>query len=195
MDDTLKMVRDFHVAFEIDCPERPTTLQPKEAEPAEIASTASVLEALAEQLMEAAKEHNSTLLLRLQLCQEELAELARAMADQDEVGCLDALCDMRYVADGTVLALGMGGIFMPAMREVQRSNMSKLVDGRPMKNEAGRVLKPDTYSPPDLAVLLDERTCPACGETHDTRPIAEERGETVGHECNVCLAQWTRELS
>ena len=93
--------------------------------------------------------------LRLHLCLEELSELAEAMSKKDIVGCLDALCDMRYVADGTTLALGLEGAWGAAFREVHRSNMSKLdAEGRPVKNEAGRVIKGPEYSPPDLVKIL-----------------------------------------
>ena len=35
-------------------------------------------------------------------------------------------------------------------QEVHRSNMSKLVDGKPLKREDGKVLKGPNYIPPDL---------------------------------------------
>lgn len=41
------------------------------------------------------------------------------------VEVLDAACDQRVVADGTVLACGLQGIFEAGMTEVFRSNMSK----------------------------------------------------------------------
>ncbi len=40
--------------------------------------------------------------------------------------------------------------------EVARSNASKLVNGRVIKNEQGKVMKPDTYSPPDLMRVLND---------------------------------------
>jgi hypothetical protein len=39
--------------------------------------------------------------------------------------------------------------------EVARSNRSKLVDGRVIKSETGKVMKPAIYSPPDLVRVLD----------------------------------------
>lgn len=97
----------------------------------------------------------SLLLIRLQLCQEELAELAEAIADRDIVACLDALTDMAYVGDGTYLTLGLGHYKLAAYAEVHRSNMSKLDrDGRPILSEAGRVVKGPDYSPPDLLSVL-----------------------------------------
>ena len=95
------------------------------------------------------------LLLRLQLIQEELGELAEAFAEGDLVGALDALCDLRYVVDGTVLALGLQGVFAEAFDAVHRSNMSKLDGaGRPVKDAAGRVVKSDRYEPPNLSQFI-----------------------------------------
>lgn len=45
-------------------------------------------------------------------------------------------------------------LFPEAFAEVHRSNMTKLVDGRPVLNPAGRVVKPDHYEPPRLRELL-----------------------------------------
>ena len=91
--------------------------------------------------------------MRLHLCVEELGELSHALANRNPVEALDALCDMRYVADGTILHLGFGDVFAAAMGEVHASNMSKLVNGKPVKNAAGRVLKPSGYFKPDLTAL------------------------------------------
>lgn len=41
-------------------------------------------------------------------------------------------------------------------QEVHRSNMTKLVDGKPVLNAAGRVHKPPTYEPCDLRRVLAE---------------------------------------
>lgn len=95
------------------------------------------------------------LFIRLQLCQEELAELAEAMLERDIIGCLDALTDMTYVADGTYLTLGLGHYKLAALAEVHSSNMSKLgEDGKPIISEAGRVVKGPNYRRPDLKSVL-----------------------------------------
>jgi predicted HAD superfamily Cof-like phosphohydrolase len=39
--------------------------------------------------------------------------------------------------------------------EVARSNMSKLVDGKLIKREDGKVLKPDTFVTPDIKSILN----------------------------------------
>ena len=50
--------------------------------------------------------------------------------------------------------LSQGADVTGAMNEVVRSNMSKMVDGRMVKDANGKVVKPDTYSPPNLAPFV-----------------------------------------
>lgn len=113
---------------------------------------------LAERLKEAATEAGGSLLLiRLQLIQEELAELAAGMISRDVVECLDALGDLSYVVDGTYLTLGLDRHKTAAIAEIHRSNMTKLGDdGKPIVSIAGRIKKGPKYQPPDLARVLKE---------------------------------------
>ena len=123
----------------------------------QVAATAwgEMLKAMAQEAAQLGDPGGSLLLIRLQLCQEELAELAEAMLARDIVGCLDALTDMTYVADGTYHTLGLGHYKLAALAEVHRSNMSKLgPDGVPIVSSAGRIVKGPDYSPPDLAAVL-----------------------------------------
>lgn len=158
MDETLRAVATFHDAFEIPTPDSPGVPgldQPGVA--AALGDFADRMAAMGKELMQAAADHDkSTPLLRLQLIQEELAELADALHRGDVVDALDALCDLRYVVDGTVLQLGLGPVFLEGFREVQRSNMSKLEDGRPVKDSSGRVVKGRDYRPPNLRRVLED---------------------------------------
>lgn len=63
--------------------------------------------------------------LRICLISEELDELKEAIKNNDLVEALDALCDIMYVLNGTILEFGFQNIFDTAFNEVQRSNMSK----------------------------------------------------------------------
>lgn len=63
--------------------------------------------------------------LRVDLLQEELDELKKAIADNNIVEVADALCDLQYVLSGAVLEFGLGKKFVELFNEVQRSNMSK----------------------------------------------------------------------
>lgn len=95
-----------------------------------------------------------TRLLRFKLIDEELGELAEAMANEDIVEIADALTDLLYVIYGAGHAYGID--LDRCFAEVHRSNMSKFVDGKFIKDANGKVLKPKTYSPPDLSFLLPE---------------------------------------
>lgn len=155
MDETLTHVKTFHDAFGVASPEEVTLTALEWSERNRMTGALKLMREATNRFWRLAADHNSTEALRLQLIAEELTELTEALVNGDPVECLDALCDLRYVLDGTVLALGMGDVFMDAFREVQRSNMSKLgEDGRPIHDEAGRVVKGPNYSPPDLRQFI-----------------------------------------
>ncbi len=157
MDMTMISVREFRDAFGGETPDAPIPLEPNEAVMEELEYLAEELENLARFAHDAAAENDGdNLLLCCQLMIEELGECVRAMHREDMVEVLDALCDMRYVADGTALSLGLGSVFLPAFREVHASNMTKLgEDGKPIRNEAGRVVKGPNYRPPNLEPFLE----------------------------------------
>ena len=91
--------------------------------------------------------------LRINLIEEELDELQLAVDNQDMVEVADALTDLLYVVYGAGHAFGID--LDECFHEVHRSNLSKLgTDFKPIKREDGKVLKPDTYSPPDLKAVL-----------------------------------------
>jgi predicted HAD superfamily Cof-like phosphohydrolase len=80
------------------------------------------------------------------LIREEVQELEDAESNED---ALDALVDILVVTIGTIHSMGADG--EGAWNEVMRSNFSKICeDGKVRKREDGKVLKPITYSPPNL---------------------------------------------
>ena len=92
--------------------------------------------------------------LRLDLIEEELDELQYGIDNQDMVEIADALTDLLYVVYGAGHAFGID--LDDCFKEVHKSNLSKLgPDFRPIKREDGKVLKPDTYFPPDLKTVLN----------------------------------------
>ena len=92
--------------------------------------------------------------LRLDLIEEELEELQYAIDNQNMVDTADALTDLLYVVYGAGHAFGID--LDDCFKEVHQSNLSKLgPDFRPIKREDGKVLKPDTYFPPDLKTILN----------------------------------------
>ena len=91
--------------------------------------------------------------LRYNLIKEELGELKQAMDDKDLLEVADALTDILYVTYGAGIAFGID--LDKCFEEVQNSNMSKLgVDGKPIYNEAGQVMKGPNYFKPDLSKFV-----------------------------------------
>jgi predicted HAD superfamily Cof-like phosphohydrolase len=65
---------------------------------------------------------------------------------------LKELADLVYVC--YQLAAAVGWDLDEALDRVQESNMSKLVDGKPLRREDGKVLKGPNYQPPTLIDLV-----------------------------------------
>ena len=92
--------------------------------------------------------------LRIELIKEELEELTEAMQDKNLLEVADALTDILYVTYGAGHAFGID--LDKCFEEVQNSNMSKLgEDGKPIYNEAGKVMKGPNYFKPDLSKYLN----------------------------------------
>jgi len=95
-----------------------------------------------------------TVRLRCDLIDEEVSELHEGVLDRDLVSIADAIADILYVTYGMAAAFGMDADALFA--EVHRSNMSKLgPDGKPIYREDGKILKPATYSPPNITGVLN----------------------------------------
>ena len=93
--------------------------------------------------------------LRIKLLKEEVEEYAEAARSGDLVEVLDALADIGYILAGTIINHGMQHIYDDAFDEVHRSNMAKLVDGKVLRREDGKVMKPKGWQPPNLAQFLE----------------------------------------
>ena len=91
--------------------------------------------------------------LRYNLIKEELEELKEALENKDLLEVADALTDILYVTYGAGHAFGID--LDSCFEEVQNSNMSKLgKDGKPIRNEAGKVMKGPNYYKPDLSKFV-----------------------------------------
>ena len=87
--------------------------------------------------------------LRYDLIKEELEELQDAIDKKDIKEVADALTDILYVTYGAGHAFGIN--LDKCFQEVQSSNMSKLgLDGKPIYNDKGKVMKGPNYFKPDL---------------------------------------------
>ena len=92
--------------------------------------------------------------LRYDLIKEELEELKEAMENKDLLEVADALTDILYVTYGAGHAFGID--LDKCFEEVQNSNMSKLGEnGKPIYNEAGKVMKGAKYFKPDLTKFVN----------------------------------------
>ena len=91
--------------------------------------------------------------LRIDLIKEELDELQEAMKNNDLLEVADALTDILYVTYGAGHAFGID--LDKCFNEVQNSNMSKLDEyGKPIYNDAGKVMKGPNYFKPDLSKFV-----------------------------------------
>ena len=92
--------------------------------------------------------------LRVKLLREEFKEYIDAENDHDLVEIADALADIIYIACGTAVSYGIP--FDNLFAEVHRSNMAKLVDGKVIRREDGKIQKPADWTPPDVRSILDK---------------------------------------
>ena len=91
--------------------------------------------------------------LRYNLIKEELDELKQAIDGKNLLEVADALTDILYVTYGAGHAFGINLDY--CFNEVQNSNMSKLGNnGKPIYNEAGKVMKGPNYYKPDLSKFV-----------------------------------------
>jgi NTP pyrophosphatase (non-canonical NTP hydrolase) len=90
--------------------------------------------------------------LILEEAKEASAELLRPQVDK--AALTKELADILYVVYGTAITFGLP--LDTVFNRVHASNMSKLVDGKPLYRDDGKVLKGPNYQPPKLDDLFDE---------------------------------------
>lgn len=133
---------EFHKAMDVpvlDCPQVPPDDR--------VRLRASLIVEETLEFLEVCFEDRGNYLLEVQSC------LHRVLADKvkvDLVEAADALADIIYVVEGTNLEFGING--KQVFEEVHRSNMAKAGGKR---RADGKVLKPDGWTPPDVAGVLE----------------------------------------
>lgn len=156
---TVDQVAEFHQAFDFNDPETPFIPEITEQETRGtlivVTNTLDSLSSLIKSTLSTSKEKHVSL-KRLAHLTEELGEFSDALLNRDLVKSLDALEDLEYVLMGSVCALGMRSIHDVAFNRVHASNMSKLKDGKPVKDATGKVVKGNWYVPVDLKDLIDD---------------------------------------
>ena len=90
--------------------------------------------------------------MQLSLMVEEIEEFSEAVENESDGNQLKELADVVYVA--FQYAAARGWPLDEALDRVYESNMSKLVDGKPLRREDGKVLKGPNYQKPYLADLV-----------------------------------------
>jgi hypothetical protein len=90
--------------------------------------------------------------LRVKLLREEFREYLDGESFNDIVEVADALADIIYIACGTAVSYGIP--LDRVFTEVHRSNMAKLVDGKVIRREDGKIQKPEGWSAPDVEGVL-----------------------------------------
>ena len=99
------------------------------------------------------KSNEKQIELYMNLIREEFEELLEGHKNKDVVEIADACGDLIWVILGLANTLGI-----PMHRvwyEITSSNMSKTVEGRIIKRDDGKILKPDTYFPPNIHRALE----------------------------------------
>jgi len=96
--------------------------------------------------------------LYLELVREEFEELKEGHVNKDVVEVADACGDLIWVILGMCNSLGIN--IHPVWQEITASNMSKTVDGKVIRREDGKILKPDSYFPPNIHNALQLQDTP-----------------------------------
>lgn len=158
-DRSLSLVKQFHKVFDYPTPSEPCIPDTKAQHRSEMDFVAVQLKILVSglKLYLSHSQDKPMCVQRLALMLEEMCEFAEAMACNDIESAFDALLDLRFVSDGSVLALGLEPVFDEGMRRVYLSNMTKLKDGVIVKDEQGKVVKGDWYQPVELGDLINAR--------------------------------------
>jgi predicted HAD superfamily Cof-like phosphohydrolase len=115
--------------------------------------------------------------LRVRLDLEEFFEkLVLGYYNGNPVEIIDGACDVEVVGTGATIAFGVNHELCIA--EVDRSNLSKLgEDGKPIKDEYGKVQKGPNYTKPNIRQFLhDWADTPA---PYDTKKIVAEEFANV----------------
>ena len=89
--------------------------------------------------------------LRCRLIKEEHDELIEALGNGDDVGTVDGVIDLIYVALGTLVSMGIPDLVL--WREIHDNNMRKLNRGR---IEGGKLDKPADHEGPELEFIMDQ---------------------------------------
>jgi predicted HAD superfamily Cof-like phosphohydrolase len=93
--------------------------------------------------------------LYIDLIVEEFKELMKAYSERDVVEIADACADLKWVIEGLEITLDLPQ--QEVWNEVSRSNLEKIsANGKVLKREDGKVLKPTGWTPPDIKTIINK---------------------------------------
>lgn len=91
----------------------------------------------------------------MDLLTEEVGEMKDAIEMMSQVEMLDAAADIIFVLAGIIEKAGLGEYMEEAMHEVLESNNSKIPpNGEVVRDENGKIGKPESYRPPNIAEAM-----------------------------------------
>lgn len=90
--------------------------------------------------------------LRMKLMSEEYKEYNEAEHNNDLTNLAVELADIIYIACGTAVSYGIP--LDEVFNAIHQANMNKLVDGKVIRREDGKIKKPDGWQPADIAGIL-----------------------------------------
>jgi predicted HAD superfamily Cof-like phosphohydrolase len=96
--------------------------------------------------------------LYMELIREEFEELKEGHTNKDIVEVADACGDLIWVILGLCNTVGIN--IHPVWQEITASNLSKTVDGNVIRRADGKILKPDSYFPPNIHKALQLQDTP-----------------------------------
>lgn len=115
---------------------------------------------------------STTASMQADLIAEESTEFLQAFdrarlsgSHSDKVACLKELADTAYVLYQFACSVDID--LDEALHRVHASNLTKLVDGKLVKRADGKILKPDSYCPPDLDDLVFNPNYREASEVND----------------------------
>ena len=90
--------------------------------------------------------------LRMKLMSEEYKEYNEAEHNNDLTNLAVELADIIYIACGTAVSYGIP--LDDVFNAIHQANMNKLVDGKVIRREDGKIKKPDGWQPADIEGIL-----------------------------------------
>lgn len=93
--------------------------------------------------------------LETSMLAEELSEVIIWLKNKDKVEVVDWILDLFWVWVGTMYKMWVSAEQIEeCFNEIARSNYSKFVDGKAIKDSTGKIIKPVSYFKPNLVDIL-----------------------------------------